>query len=154
MSACARAADPAPETFRPRAFAFHGLWRPRGAALKLYSIRAGEGPIDPVLFDDAERVVSGSAPTDAPVGSVVLHRGEEAVWLLLLWWMPGGILAERLWRRPLDGATGFEPVERPLMACVWELSVIGFERDAYVATVMAGGTQNAYLDRTLPEGEY
>lgn len=50
-----------------------------------------------------------------------------------------------------DGETVFAPLaQRDLVACVWELEIIKFERDAWVNTVLAHGTlDQATLDAYL-----
>jgi len=146
----------APDRYRPRYVSVLGLGGPGGAALKLYGIDVEGRALDPNLLKEMHALLSDHSSGNGRSGFVILHRGEDAVWLLLHWWMDGGILTERLWRRPLagEGAGGFEPVDRPLMACVWELVPIAFERDAYVATVMNGGSESDYLARTLAEGWY
>jgi hypothetical protein len=145
-----------PERYRPRRVSSLGRTIAKGTALKLYGIEVEGMALDPVSIDRAKEVLTAHAPGPGHVGFAILHRGEEALWLLLHWWMAGGILAQRLWRAPLDGAEpdGFEPVDRPLMACVWELVPIAFERDAYVTTVLNGGTEADYLARQLTEGWY
>ncbi|RIY00734.1 hypothetical protein D3218_09985 [Aureimonas flava] len=140
------------ETYRPRASGTLGHWRAGSAQVKAYAIRADGDPLGDDLQRAARDLVGAEDLGGAELGFAIVHRGEEAVWLLLHWWMPGGMLAERLWRRPLDGTAAFEPVDRPLMACVWELPVIGFERDAYVETVMAGRSGAEYLARVRPDG--
>lgn len=44
------------------------------------------------------------------------------------------------------------PAQRLLMACVWELGIIDFERRAWMETAMAGKPVTDYLARTLPRG--
>ncbi|WP_019995989.1 hypothetical protein [Aureimonas ureilytica] len=146
----------APDRYRPRYVSRLGLGHPAGAALKLYGIDVDGRALPADLVKEMHAVLADHSPGEGRLGFAILHRGEEAVWLLLHWWIEGGILAERLWRRPLDGGetARFTSVDRPLMACVWELVPIAFERDAYVATLMNGGTQGDYLARTLAEGWY
>ena len=50
-----------------------------------------------------------------------------------------------------DGGITFAPLaQRSLIACIWELEIIGFERDAWVNTVMARGQlDRAALDAYL-----
>ena len=49
-------------------------------------------------------------------------------------------------QRRLDGPAAFEPLDRPLMACVWELALIDHERRAYMRSVMArSGDAEAYF---------
>ncbi len=145
----------ASQRYRPRRISSLGRTVAGGTALKLYAIEAEGASLKPAVVETARDILAAHAPGPGHVGFAILHRGEEAVWLLLHWWMEGGILAERLWRAPLDeGQAAFEPMDRPLMACVWELVPIDFERDAYVATLMNGGTEGDYLSRALGEGRY
>lgn len=144
---------PPAEAYRPRAMRFAGLWETGRATLKLYTIRATPEPMSAEALASARETVEADGSATGP-GFVVLHRGEEALWLLLHWWLPGGILAETLWSSPLVGPVRFEPRDRPLMACVWELVPIAFERDGYVRTVMRGRSADDYLAATLPDGSY
>ncbi len=141
------------EIYRPRAVRFAGVWETARAALKLYTIVATPEPMADAALSTARETVEADGSAEG-LGFLVLHRGEEALWLLLHWWLPGGSLAERLWSSPLDGPVRFEPRDRPLMACVWELVPISFERDGYVRTVMSGRSGNDYLAQHLPDGPY
>jgi hypothetical protein len=44
------------------------------------------------------------------------------------------------------------PAQPLLMACVWELGIIDFERRAWMETVMSGQSTADYLTRILPRG--
>ncbi|MFD2238858.1 hypothetical protein [Aureimonas populi] len=122
--------------------------------MKCYAIRATSEALDPAVLDAAAARVAAEPPPAGSLGFVILHRGEEAVWLLLHWWLPGGMLAERLWSASLGEPGAFQPVDRPSMACVWELVPIAFERDAYVRTMMNGGRDRDYLACVMPDGSY
>ncbi|MFJ3905039.1 hypothetical protein [Streptomyces sp. NPDC090025] len=94
---------------------------------------------------------------DHPAGFLILHRGMQADYLLVSQWYDADMLKH--WVRgsttDADGATRFAPLGQPdLIACVWELEVIKFERDAWVNTVLAQGkldetALDAYLDTTF-----
>ncbi|MEL7059805.1 MAG: GNAT family N-acetyltransferase [Acidobacteriota bacterium] len=141
--------DPASVDYVPRTASCTGLVEAGGWALKAYTIvRDVARPSDeelqaardavaqalPPLPDDDSAPPRERAPRS---GFFILHLGEEARWLLVDWWTPGGILCQRMFSAPLDGPCRFEEVpSREILACVWELGVIDFERRAWISTVM------------------
>lgn len=151
-------------TYKPRAAWFDGLTECGPATIKLNIIEAN--PADPVMeatigvarrrIATAAERLAGTPHLDA--GFAILHRGEESLWLLLHWWLEGGIATEILWQAELteladpDGDVEFMPAQPLLMACVWELGIIDFERRAWVETVMSGKPTADYLARILPRG--
>lgn len=95
----------------------------------------------------------GSVPAEA-IGFVILHRGEEANWLLVHWWADGGILHGLTFRAHSDSMV-FEPAPTGLMACVWEQVVIGHERQAWIDNVMQATARiGGYLGDMLRDGQY
>lgn len=94
---------------------------------------------------------------DHPVGFLILHYGMEDNYLLVSQWYDADMLKH--WVRgsvvDAEGNTTFAPLaQRDLIACVWELEVIRFERDAWVNTVLAQGrldksSLDAYLGTTF-----
>ncbi|KAB0682902.1 hypothetical protein [Aureimonas leprariae] len=139
--------------YRPRAVRSAGRWEADHAALKLFTITATPEPMSAEAIALARETVVADGSANG-LGFVILHRGEEALWLLLHWWLPGGILGQLLWSSPLAGPIRFEARDRPLMACVWELVPISFERDLYVRTIMHGRSAEDYLAASLPDGSY
>lgn len=70
------------------------------------------------------------------------------------WWAHTDICCQRLAHAP-EGSLQFGQVERPLHACVWESVVLGFERDAWVATMLTQHPDpEAYLQARLPDGAH
>jgi hypothetical protein len=89
-------------------------------------------------------------PGDHPVGFLILHYGMDGDYLLVSQWYDANNLKH--WVRGLavdaKGSTTVVPLgQGDLVACVWEIEVIKFERDAWVNTVLARGR----LDRTSVE---
>ncbi|MDQ0467230.1 hypothetical protein [Labrys wisconsinensis] len=144
---------PAAEAGRwaPRTVVRLGPWSCGGVPLKTYGILAdAAAPLGEPLVAAAQQAVDGAsaqlaATAHEGLGFVILHRGTQGIWLLLHWWVHGGICAQVLWRSEIAGPVSFAPLGRPLMACVWELALIDYERRAYVRTVMAGRGPQAYL---------
>ncbi|HEY2062008.1 hypothetical protein [Amycolatopsis sp. NBC_01480] len=131
----------------------------RGRALKAYGIFA-----DPVDADTppspewlrqqvASVLLEPPEPEDHPAGFVILHRGGDGDYLLVSQWFDANMLKH--WVRGSAGGAAFEPLaERAVIACVWELEVLKFERDAWVKTVLARGkldqdSLDAYLGMTF-----
>ena len=157
------ASGPAPEpgAYRPRTFARRGIHRLGGIDAKLYTILAdGREPIDvgPVV-EYGRRAVAGSTLDTAGsrgLGYAILHRGEEADWLLLRAWREGDIVAGLL---HADRGAGLAPVTEPFVECVWEAVLTAHERDAWVRAAMSGAVgadevAERYLSDALPDGRY
>jgi hypothetical protein len=128
-----------------------------GIKLKLYGM-CGDGlTIESITIDNAKAFVQTKVafPEKATHGFLVLHHGEEAMWLLVDWWVED-ILHQRLFYAPKDNVDSFQigPPNHE-MACVWELLVVSHERDAWVRHTMmdpANADFSAYLSDTLTIG--
>lgn len=123
------------EPYRPRRIEPLGVVERDGWTIKLTGITAGAD-----LPDDAEVAAAVAAaerelPPGGGIGFCVVHRGTEALWVLVCWWQLD-IMYERLWQADLGG-TDLRPVppDGPT-ACVWELQAIWHERQAWVDHVL------------------
>ncbi|MBC2883996.1 hypothetical protein H7Q97_01100 [Ochrobactrum sp. CM-21-5] len=151
-------AAPRISAYKPRAAWFDGLADCGPVTIKLSIIEAD--PANPVTqatigtarrqIASAREALAGTPHLDA--GFAILHQGEDGLWLLLHWWLEGGIATEILWQSELDEEVEFMPAQPMLMACVWELGIIDFERRAWMETAMSGKSIADYLARTLPRG--
>lgn len=152
-----------PGPYAPRRYRFAGLWQTAGWRLKAYGIEADEAAaaLSPAVLAAARRTVdahiaaSGSDEGFERLGFVIVHRGEEGLWLPLFWWH-GDILCSRLFRAdPQAEEPVFTPVAEPFVACVWELVVVQHETAAWAGTLMGTDPDpNRYLARILPDGVY
>jgi hypothetical protein len=146
------------EIWHPRKVRPLGLWRTEERILKAYGMHGTDADLSAAHIETAQALVArtflnAEGRTNTPYGFAILHRGDEAVWLLLHWWLDGGICAQRLLRASHDKPLAFIEQDRPLMACVWELAVIDHERRAWTRTAMnPDSTPEAYLRDWLPEG--
>jgi hypothetical protein len=142
----------ATDRYHPRRAWFHRQVQAGAVPLKLNAICAEGSTIVPDVFaratsriEAAADVIAGTAHQGA--GFAILHQGEEGCWLLLHWWLGGGILARKLWRADLAPDAPFEEADPLLLACVWELGIIEWERRAWIETVMAGEPVSRYMAR-------
>jgi len=147
------------EPWRPRAVEPLGLWQAGERTLKAYGMRSDA--LQPMPADIVEAaqslleqtMLSAEGRTNTRFGFAILHQGDEAIWLLLHWWLDGGICAQRLLRSSHERPLSFIEQDRPLMACVWELAVIDHERRAWTRTAMnTSSTPEAYLQDWMAEG--
>jgi hypothetical protein len=152
--------------YQPRLFADLGTLRERHWTLKLYGIhhditRDKAALIDPPVLRSGQMHVRGSL-TEADsigahhnVGFVILHQGKRANWLLTHWWIHHDICCHMVSSSPLDDSIRFARATGSLMACVWELIVVNFERRAWVSTALRTKPDfRKYLAERLPDGTY
>jgi hypothetical protein len=127
----------------------HDITREK-AALIDPAVRQSAGMHVRSLLLEADRV---GAHHDT--GFVILHQGKRANWLLTHRWIHHDICCHLVSRSPLDDPARFARVAAPIMACVWELLVVEFERRAWVAAALQQKPDlNAYLSARLPAGTY
>ena len=146
------------ERWTPRTVRRLGQWTSGTTPPKAYAILAEPGTEpDAAIAARAAEIVAGAgsqiaATAQEGIGFVILHQGREGVWLLLHWWIDGGICAQLLWRSALTDPLVFTPLGRPMMACVWELALIDHERRAYVRSLSATSDGVAtYLQDIYPQ---
>ena len=146
------------QPFRPRPVRFHGLRHREGWRLKLYSITHDGAPAELAGFEDGIARAAEALPLPAVAagrpgaGFVIAHAGRSAAYVVLGWWDHENELPLRVWVRPAAGDGAWRPAEGGESFCVWDLQVLWFEREAYVATVLAEGHPDpvrAYLARHL-----
>ena len=133
----------APRPIQPHGIRSHGEWR-----FKLYSILHGEDPaawtgywreFEPgfshVLADLPEPACTPARPG---VGFLIAHRGRGASYVVLGWWDRENELPLRIAVRDHEPGAVWRAAAASESVCVWDLEVIGHERDAYVTSVLGG----------------
>lgn len=137
-----------PLTYSPRLVKALPPLDVRGRTLKVYAMFAEPERFstlpDPEWLRQLAASVLSEPPQegDHPAGFLILHYGAEGDYLLVSQWYDADMLKH--WVRgtvvDAEGNTTVAPLaQRDLIACVWELEVIKFERDAWVNTVLAQG---------------
>ena len=113
------------------------------------------------LISAAKRVAADRLPQPAGgqgrygVGFVGVHEGRGANFVFVDWWADENELHHHVYISASDDAEGLEhATPSGLIACVWDLRVIGFERDCWVDMILAnpkGPDLEGYLARRLNE---
>ena len=144
-----------------RPLRFLELWEFDGWTIKLYGIRLhGEQPDDDLL-EIAKGIAGDVLPQPAVteicygLAFVTVHQGEGFNQINIDWWEDRNELRHHFF--VAQGEESREFVEMTVSGrafCVWDLRVIGFERDAWVTHVLdnpRGADIQAYLDARLDE---
>jgi hypothetical protein len=146
------------EPYRDRTVRPLGIRDVEGWRLKVYEIAPAGRSVHLPLYEDGFAVAVKKlpqppvAPRRAGVGFATFHEGSGVHYLLLCWWDRDSELFSRLMVRGIEEDDLWVWAQEHEMAGAWELQVVGFERDAWVDTVLSRpGDPNieGYLERTL-----
>ncbi len=147
---------PISEPFSPRPIQPHGITLLSGWRLKLYSVLYGPAPLDRAVYDAALPQVAGQLP-QPPIapgrfgsGFIIMHQGRGMHYLVLNWWASHNELFSRILVREFS-APAWRPAGDGESACVWDLEIIWFERNAFIESVLARDPPDieAYLRKSL-----
>lgn len=146
------------EPYRVRSIRFLELWSHGDWRVKIYGIaRRGAEPA-PALVAAAKEVARSRLPQPPlsargyGVGFMGIHEGRGANFVFVDWWANENELHHHLYVSGSDDRCALEYVTPTgLAACVWDLAVIGFERQAWIEAVLAGEEPNidGYLERRM-----
>ena len=147
------------EIYAPRSYRDGGIIEIGTSRFKFYLVDASDDLLDRGEAERAVRRYARACPhvwtiDDSAYGHIIVHRGTEATWLLVHWWIGGGILRGLMARSPV-GAWSFEPTDASLVGCVWELKVVEHERRAWMRHMMKAQPDIAgFLADRLDDGRY
>lgn len=140
----------------------------KGWHVKVYGISAHQTIPQALLVKAAEQLATEQLPSPAVwtakpgealiisedrygVAILIVHEGREGNFVLLSWWVGENMLEHYVYFTAATPPFTFEPLANPhIIACVWELAVLTFERQAWVDAVLAnpsGPDLEAYLRR-------
>ena len=146
--------------YKPRPIRFLELWQPDGWRLKVYGIAHGKPVPRGELIDAAKRVARAALTKDASstdhysVGFLGIHEGRTGNYIFVDWWADENELHHQVYIGPSDVPTQLNDIPRNgPTACVWDLRVMAFERDAWLECILKNPRPDveAYLQRQLSE---
>jgi hypothetical protein len=127
---------------------------------KLYSISASQQPCDEKLTDEAVAFLKKTLPCDTHsqgehgVGFIIVHEALDGNYILASWWQGENMLTHYVYAADLENPYTFRSIAHTgIIACVWELEIIFFERNAWIDTALTGDhfwTEN-YIDRVFKQ---
>ena len=149
------------ETYASRPIRSLGLWAEAGVRLKVHGIGYHLAQPRAEVIDAARDLVQRELPqliarqNHYGVGFVGAHDGRGAIFVFIDFWADENELHHHVYVAPKDRPAQLEyRTPSGLIACVWDLAVIGFERQAWIDCVLAnrkGPDLEAYLTCTLNE---
>lgn len=149
------------ESYDTRPIRFLELWRESGWTLKVYGIAYRRGQPRAELVEAAKTVTRERVlpPADEcnhyGVGFLGAHDGRGANLVFVDYWADENELHHHVYVSPSEHPGSLECVTPTgLVACVWDLRVLCFERQAWIEAVLAnphGPDVEQYLARRLNE---
>ena len=157
-------------SYQARPIRFLRLAELGGWRVKVYGISSQRERPDPAFVKAAEHLAAerlpsppvwSAAPGEGPavsedrygVAILIVHEGREGGFVLVSWWAGENMLHHHVYFASAGPPFFFEYLSPSgLAACAWELYVLGFERQAWIDTVLAnpsGPDLDAYLGRRL-----
>jgi len=139
-----------PRPVRPRGVETFGDW-----SLKVYGIAHEADEPGPALVEAALDIAESALPETAfdddryGLGFLGIHEGRDGNFVFVSWWENENELHHRVFFSSLQRPGQLRPArpDEPI-ACVWDLSVIAHEREAWVRHMLAnprGADAGAYL---------
>ena len=151
--------DPSTLTHTVRPVRFLELWRNGGWAVKMYGISTEDERPPPMLVDTAREIAVSCLPhpplTEERYGTafVIVHEAPAFFNTVIVdWWERVNELRHHVFRAQPEAPTRFHEITASgEAACVWELRVQAFEREAWLLHVLQneGGPD---LDGYLAQG--
>jgi hypothetical protein len=149
------------ESYATRPIRFLELWQEGDWRLKLYSITYQRTALRPGLVGTAKTLARARLAESTVgkqhygVGFVGIHDGRGAIFIFVDFWADENELHHHVYVAPSDQPDQFTYMTPTgLAACVWDLRVLCFERQAWLDAVLAnpaGPDLEAYLTRQLNE---
>ena len=149
------------EAYAPRPIRFLELWQTEGWRLKVYGIAYRQAAVRSALLPIAQALACARLRESAAdkqhygVGFVGIHDGRGAVFIFVDFWADENELHHHVYIAPKDDLTRFTYMTPTgLSACVWDLRLLCYERQAWIDTMLAnpsGPDLEAYLTRRLNE---
>ncbi|WP_186379900.1 isochorismatase family protein [Yersinia intermedia] len=141
-----------PQPYLPRDITSAGVKYLKQWQLKRYVIRYSQAQGDTPDYAPAYQLVGQWLPDEAEtvnrpgIGFVIEHQGKTLNYLIVGWWDNENELRVKVWVQE----QGVWRAARDESFCVWDLQVMAFERDAFVATLLQHTPDiPAYLNRYL-----
>lgn len=143
-------------SYQPRPVTFLDLWEHRGWRMKLYGIAYGRSRPEASLVQRAGELAAEILPEASEeygVGFIGAHQGKAGNFIFVDWWADENELHHHVFISK-DGAPEdfVDATATGPTACVWDLAVIHYERNAWIETVMKRAGEeafDAYLERRL-----
>jgi hypothetical protein len=146
------------EPYQPRTIHFVDLYDSQGWKLKVYSILYPDKTLDAPLVEAAKQTAldflpDSTEPGHYGVGFISVHQGKSYDFVTVGYWTYSTELRHQSYMRASSAAATLAPLSTELSSDVWDLRLLGFEREAWVNEVLKVNppTPDVYLAKRLSE---
>ena len=149
------------EPYKARPIRFLELWATNGWKVKIYGISSLCEMPEPDFVETAKEIAKSTLPVPALSRSrygaafVTIHRAAMFNQIIVDWWERVNELRHHVFKSLTESPYSFEDITASGEAfCIWELRVIGFERDAWLEMALKTNNGNGiddYLNCRLNE---
>ncbi len=144
----------------PRPIRFLELHQHNGWQIKIYSISINSEFVEKEIVDLAKTHLTkwfqnaGNYYLDTyKIATLILHKGKEGYFALINWWIDENMVQNHVYLLKNEKLASFTSYSnKGIMACIWELEVFWFERNAWIKHVLLNAPSpdyNSYLEEHL-----
>lgn len=130
------------QQYRPRPIRFVELWEKAGWKWKVYGISTkNEYPAPQHIAlgkkTAVEQLHQITVQTEIySIGFIIIHETKTGVFILIDYWTGENMLYSHAYYKEYGSTSVSYLTPTGLTACIWELGVINFERDAWVKHIL------------------
>jgi hypothetical protein len=146
------------ESYQSRQIKFLDIFTSQGWALKVYSILHPDKTLSPELIEAAKQTAleflpSSNEPGHYGVGFISVHQGKSYDFVTVGYWNYSTELRHQTYMRPSSADVTLEALTASeLSSDVWDIHLLGFERDAWVDVLKSNDPKvEIYLTKQLLE---
>ncbi len=147
-----------PLNYQKREVSFLGSQTVGTTQLKIYYLTSDKRKSQPVPETERQRQWLAQGLDEADfngehhIGFAIIHAADDGDYLLISTWCDANMLRHRVFTIGDDGR--LQSLEKTkIIACVWELAVMFYERNCWIEQVMISETLNeANVQRYLQKG--
>lgn len=129
-------------------------WQLKDMDFKVYGVCVEGSYISDQMLETAKTVLENEAVAridelggSDKLGFIIVHSGALGLTIGIYWWTQGSVLCQHVYRKEYSLNITLDTITRPVIACVWELEIIGFEQVCWRKTMMCKNpSPKSYLD--------
>lgn len=140
--------------YAPRDIRGVGVWEDEGRLLKAYAIAEPADWPDHALLERARVLAVAQSALDAELGgtglgAAVVHRGADGDYVVVMNWTTGFMTRMTSFTGPRAEPGALRHTPLGVAPCLWELAVVGYERESFHRHVIVGRDIEAWRSDLL-----
>jgi hypothetical protein len=146
------------EPYRPRTLQFVELYEQQGWKLKIYSILHPDKTLNPGLIETAKQTAleflpDSTEPGHYGAGFISVHQGKSYDFVTVAYWTYSTELRHQSYMKASTPSSDLEMITTELSSDVWDIRLLGHERDAWVSEVLTSSSPSVerYLEQRVSE---